>query len=68
MVLLQGKLHFSKDPEGFQHFPGGGGVQHFPGGPNADFYRNPYNLCFPGAGGGPDPFSPSGSAHASSPG
>ena len=25
---------------GVQHFPGGGGVQ----GPNANFYRNPYNL------------------------
>ena len=23
MVLLQRKLYFSKDPEGFQHFPGG---------------------------------------------
>ena len=47
MVLLQRKLYFSKDPEGVQHFPGwgsnffqrGGG-----GGPNANFYRNPYNL------------------------
>ena len=31
MVLLQRKLYFTKDPEGFQHFPvgggGGGGVQ-----------------------------------------
>ena len=25
MVLLQRKLYFSKDPEGVQHFPGGGG-------------------------------------------
>ena len=25
MVLLQRKLYFSKDPEGFQNFPGGGG-------------------------------------------
>ena len=24
MVLLQRKLNFSKDPEGIQHFPGGG--------------------------------------------
>ena len=33
MVLLQRKLYFSKDPEGVQHFPGGGGVvQLFPGG------------------------------------
>ena len=46
MVLLQRKLYFSKDPEGVQHFQGGptffqgwGG-----GGPNANFYRNPYNL------------------------
>ena len=31
MVLLQRKLYFSKDPEGVQHFPGGG-VQLFPGG------------------------------------
>ena len=27
MVLIQRKLYFSKDPEGVQHFPGGGGVQ-----------------------------------------
>ena len=32
MVLLHGKLYFSKDPEGVQHFPGGGEVQLFPGG------------------------------------
>ena len=24
MVLLQRKLYYSKDPEGVQHFPGGG--------------------------------------------
>ena len=29
MVLLQRKLHFSKDPEGAQHFPGGGGGSNF---------------------------------------
>ena len=40
MVLLQINLYFSKDPEGVQHFLGGGGG----GGPNANFYRNPYNL------------------------
>ena len=39
MVLLQRKLYFSKDPEGVQLFPGRGG-----GNPNANFYRNPYNL------------------------
>ena len=46
MVLLQRKLYFSKEPEGVQHFSGGGGgVQLFPeGGPNANFYGNPYNL------------------------
>ena len=27
----------------FHGFRGGGG-QHLPGGPNANFYRNPYNL------------------------
>ena len=32
MVLLQRKLYFSKDPEGVQHFPGGGGSNFFPGG------------------------------------
>ena len=25
MVLLQGKQYFSEDPEGVQHFSGGGG-------------------------------------------
>ena len=25
MVLYQRKLYYSKDPEGVQHFPGGGG-------------------------------------------
>ena len=48
MVLLQRKLYFSKDPEGVQHFPGGGGgPTFFQGGgrgPNANFYRNPYNM------------------------
>ena len=33
MVLLQRKLYFFKDPEGVQHFPGGGGGSNFfPGG------------------------------------
>ena len=36
------KTILSKDPEGVQHFPGGGG-QLFPRGPNANFFRNPYN-------------------------
>ena len=46
MVLLLRKLYYSKDPEGVQHFPGGGGGTTFSreGGPNAYFYRNPYNL------------------------
>ena len=45
MVILQIKLYFSKDPEGVQHFSGGSNF--FQGGeegPNANFYRNPYNL------------------------
>ena len=31
MVLLQRKTYFSKDPEGVQPFPGGGGVSIFQG-------------------------------------
>ena len=31
MILLHGKLNFSKDPEGVQHFPGGGGSSFFQG-------------------------------------
>ena len=55
MVLLQRKLYFSKDPEGVQLFSRGGGG----GGPNANFYRNPYNVIFQGwGGGGPDPLLP----------
>ena len=51
MVLLQRKLYFSKDPEGIQHFlgGGGGGVQLFPG------------CDFPGGSETSNP--PSGSAH-----
>ena len=47
MVLLLRKLYlyFTKDAEGVQYFPGGGGwgVKLFPGGggPNANFFRNP---------------------------
>ena len=45
MVLLQRKLYFSKDPEWFQDFPGGSiFFQGGGGGPNANFYRNLYNL------------------------
>ena len=40
---------FSKDPEGVQHFQGGGG------GPNAYFYKNPYNLWFSRGSGPPIP-------------
>ena len=48
---LQRKLYFSKDPEGVQHFPWGGGDPTFvQGGPNANFYRNPYNMIFQGGG------------------
>ena len=32
MVLLQRIRYYNKDPEGVEHFPGGGGVQLFPGG------------------------------------
>ena len=70
MVLLLRKLYlyFTKDPEGVQYFPGGGGVvKLFPeggGGANANLFRNPCTyLLFSRGGGGPDPLSPSGSAH-----
>ena len=41
MVLLQRKQYFSKDPEGFQHFPGGSNIFHGVGGggPHANLYR-----------------------------
>ena len=56
MVLLRRQLYFSKDPEGNQHFPGGGGGPTFPGGgPNA---RETHITCdFPGGGGGSGPLS-----------
>ena len=36
------KTILSKDPEGVKHFPRGSNFFHL--GPNANFYRNPYNL------------------------
>ena len=45
-----------KDPEGVQLFPGESNFVH--GGPNANFYRNPYSLCFSRGGGGSDPLYP----------
>ena len=42
MVLIQRKLYFSKDL----------GPTLSRGGPNANSYRNPYNLCFSRGGGG----------------
>ena len=44
MAILQRILYFSKNPEGVQHFPGGGGPTFSRWGPNANFYRKPYNL------------------------
>ena len=46
MGLLQRKLYFSKDPLGSNIFQGGGESNYFQGGevPNANLYRNPYNL------------------------
>ena len=49
-ILFQG---FRGSPT-FSRGGGGGGVQR---GPNANFYRNPYNLSF--SRGGPDPYPPS---------
>ena len=44
MVSLQRNYAFPRLQRGSKIFQG---VQHFPGvgGPNANFYRNPYNLC-----------------------
>ena len=53
MVLLQRKLYFSKDPEGVQHFPGGGSniFRGGGGGPNAAIET--HIACdFRGGGGG----------------
>ena len=65
MVLLLRKLYlyFAKDPKGSIIFQGGGVSNFFQGGcPNASFLRNPYTyLLF--SRGGPNPLSPSGSAH-----
>ena len=62
MVLLQRKLYFSKDPEGVQHFPvggGGGGVQLLPGGRGVQILISiePNITCDFWRGGGPDPLS-----------
>ena len=50
-MVISKKLLFSKDSEGVQLFQGGelfrgGGGGGGGGGPNANFYRNPYNLWF----------------------
>ena len=63
MVLLPRKLYlyFTKDPEGVHCFPG---VQLFTGGVQMLISIETHITCdFPGGGGGPDPLSPSGSAH-----
>ena len=49
MVLLQRKLYFAKDPEGSNIIFQGARVQLIQGGgrgPNANFYKNRYNLWF----------------------
>ena len=54
MVLLKRKLYFSKDPEGVQHFPGGGGATFSA--------KETHVTCdFPGVSG--PPILPSGSTH-----
>ena len=69
MVLLLRKLYlyFTKDPEGFHYFPGGGGCQTFSRGGGFQMLislETHVRTCyFPGVGGCPDPLSPSGSAH-----
>ena len=66
-VLLLRKLYlyFTKDPEGVHYFPGGGGVKLFPGGGVQMLIslETHVRTCYFRGGGGPDPLSPSGSAH-----
>ena len=67
MVLLLRKLYlyFTKDPEGVHYFPGGGEVSNFFQGGGVQMLislETHVRTCyFPG--GGPDPLSPTGSAH-----
>ena len=75
MALLLRKLYlyFTKDPDAVHYIPGGGGGSNFFQGGGSTFSRgggvqmlvsiaNPYTyLLF--SRGGPDPLSPSGSAH-----
>ena len=63
IVLLQRKLYFSKDLEGVQHFPGGGGGPTFSrgggGGVQMLISIETHITCdFPGWGGGSRPLSP----------
>ena len=53
MVLLQRNQYFSKDPEGVQHFPGGGGggATFSRGVPNEIIFIENHITCdFPGGG------------------
>ena len=51
MVLLQRQLYFSKDPEEFQHFQGGGGVKLFFRGVQMLISIETHITCdFPGGG------------------
>ena len=46
-MIISKKTIISQGIRGAQLFPGGGGSNFFQGGgggPNANFYRNPYNL------------------------
>ena len=61
MVLLQRKTYFSKDPEGVQPFPGGGGGPHLPGegGVQILIFIEPHITCdFLGGGGVGPPMVP----------
>ena len=68
MVLLLRKLYlyFTKDPEGVQYFPWGGGCQTFSRGGGVQTLislETHVRTCYFPGGGCPDPLSPSGSAH-----
>ena len=67
MVLLLRKLYlyFTKDPEGVNYFPGGGGCKFFPGGGVQMLIslETHVRTCYFPGGGVSGPPIPSGSAH-----
>ena len=68
-MVISKKTNFPRFERGSNIFQGGGGGGGGPifssgGGPNANYYRNPYNLLFSRGGGSGPPIPPLGSMHA----